>query len=214
MAITYPLSMPTVPTSRQISLEGDSAVAITQSPYTLTQQIQEYGGEMWRAKVSIAPTKTRAQAEAWISFLLALRGRKGTFLLGDPNGKTPRGVATGSPVVDGGSQTVGGGTLALRGFPNSVTGILLAGDYLQLTTTRAAGGSVVRLYKNLTDANSDGTGRVTLDIFPKLHEAPADATAIVLSNAKGEFRLATNTRGWTLDQALVYGIDFEAWEAV
>lgn len=73
-------------------------VAISRSEFTSQQQVQEHQGSMWRGKVSL-PQMKRENAEDWLGFLAALHGRFGTFLIGDPNGETARGVATGTPLL-------------------------------------------------------------------------------------------------------------------
>jgi hypothetical protein len=131
----------------------------------------------------------------------------GTFLLGDPAGKTPRGVATGTPLVNGANQA--GKQLVTDGWTINIANILRAGDYIQVAT-----GATQRLYKNLTDANSNPSGQATFDIFPTLHEPPADNASIVTASAKGLFRLASNDTEWSVDAAQLYGVAFEAIEAI
>jgi hypothetical protein len=139
--------------------------------------------------------------------LISLRGQLGTFLLGDPTGATARGAATGTPLVNGASQT--GGSLVIDGATNSVTGWLKAGDYIQLGT-----GSSSRLHKVLADANSSAGGAVTLDIWPHIRISPADNAAVTVSSAKGLFRLSSNEQAWSVNEAAIYGITFSAMEAV
>lgn len=204
--ITYPLNLPASPPGfRTFDLNGNAVVGLSVSPFTGQQQIYEWPGSWWEAKVSLPPMK-RADAERWIGFLLALRGRAGTFLMGDPLAKTARGIATGTPQVNGAGQT--GKTLATKGWTANKTGILLAGDYFQLGS-----GSATRLHKLLKDANSDGTGLATLDIFPSLRESPANNDALTISSARGTFRLAANKQGFAINVDQTYGIGFEAVEA-
>ena len=97
MAISYPLSTPTNIGIAQIELRAINAVAYGRSPFTFVGQAFAYSGQMWTADVSL-PNMKRQDAEYWVTFLLSLRGQYGTFLLGDPLGATPRGVAPrGSP---------------------------------------------------------------------------------------------------------------------
>lgn len=92
MAITYPLSPPTNIGIANIILSADNATAISQSPFTFSQQVIKHQGERWRASVSLPPMKA-VDAEYWVAFLLSLRGQYGTFRLGDPNYTSPRGTA-------------------------------------------------------------------------------------------------------------------------
>ena len=209
MAISYPLAFPTQTGVATIELSATNSVAITESPFTLKQQVVTHTGQRWGANVSMPPMK-RADAEVWVSFLLSLRGSSGTFLMGDPIGATARGSASstpGTPVVNGSGQT--GGTLSIDGLPVSATGYLKAGDYIQL-----GGGSSATLHKVLADVNSNASGQATLDIWPHIRTAPADDATVVVANAKGVFRLADNETNWSINQASFYGISFAAFEAI
>lgn len=90
MAITYPLNTPTNIGIANITLMAENAVAVSQSPFTFTQQVVAHPGQRWAASVSLPPMK-RVDAENWIAFLLSLKGQVGTFLLGDPNAVNPQG---------------------------------------------------------------------------------------------------------------------------
>lgn len=207
MSISYPLSLPsTTPQVARIDLVAYSAVGITTSPFTFSSQRQEHAGMFFGANVSL-PFMLRADAEEWIAFLLALNGPTGTFLMGDPAARTPRGTATGTPRVNGASQT--GQTLITDGWTINITNILRKGDYIQLGN---------RLYKVLLDVNSDGSGNATLDIWPRIRESPADDTAITTNNTVGLFRLTsteiplTSTGGH--EDSPVYSVSFSAIEAI
>lgn len=208
MAETYPISIPNNRIS-SIRLIARNAVAVAASPFTFAQQVYRHQGQGWEADISIPPMK-REDAEAWVSFLLRLRGQYGTFLLGDPNGATPRGSAsttTGTPVVNGASQT--GDELNIDGLPVSVSGYLLAGDYIQLGS-----GSTATLHKVLEDVDSNASGEATLNLFPAVRTAPSDNAAVTVSNAKGNFRLNANETSWDINTASIYGITFGAVEAL
>lgn len=205
MSITYPISTPSTDIAK-VKFVATDIVGVSQSPFSGVQQVYKYSGQFWEADVTLPPMK-REVAEYWISFLLKLNGAYGTFLLGDPSGKTPRGVATGSPLVNGSSQT--GNELFTDGWTPSVTGILKAGDYIQLGT-----GATSRLYKVLDDVNSDGSGNATLTIYPNLRSSPNNNDPIFTSNAKSVFRLSGNQTTWDVNEAAMYGITFGAREAL
>jgi len=219
MAISYPLSMPNAPGFQKQNLSAVNVVGIAVSPFTKQQQTYEWPAEYWHLDIALPPM-SRTLAEAWVTFLVSLRGYVGTFHAGDGAVKAPQGVATGTPVVNG-AQSAAGVTLNTKGWTHSVTGILKAGDYIQLGT-----GTQQRVYKVLTDANSDSSGNATLDIFPRLREGVSDGQPITLTNCQGTFRLAFETPGsgsasgagnartWSVDEAMVYGITFQAQEAL
>lgn len=206
MTISYPLTMPTTPEPAAIRFTARTIVGLSASPFTGQQQVYQHSGEWWEAEVTLTPM-TRAQAEPWIGFFLALAGRTGTFYLGDAAAKSVRGIGTGSPLVKGGSQV--GKALITDGWTISQTGILKAGDWFQVGSSASQ-----RIYRVMQDANSDGSGNATFDIFPRLRESPADNAPLTLANTKGVFRLASNDFGYDVAPALIYGgFTFAAVEA-
>lgn len=209
MAIAYPLTLPTITGIRSINLRARNSVGLSRSPFTFKEQVFSHGGQMFEAEIALPPM-TRAEGEQWVSFLIKLKGMQGTFLLGDPAAATPRGSASstpGTPVVNGAGQT--GDDLTVSGLPADVDGYLLAGDYIQLGT-----GSAATLHKVLNDVDTTAGGAATLDLFPAIRTAPADAATVVVSNAKGVFRLATNETNWSINEITHYGITFAAVEAI
>ena len=202
MAIAYPLNLPNTTSFESARFTARSVVGVSKSPFTGATQIQKHQGQWFEFEGKLIPM-TRPNAEAWMSFMLSLNGMQGTFLLGDPLGATARGIASGTPLVKGASQT--GNSLITDGWTVSQTGILKAGDWIQLGS-----GSSSKLYKVLTDVNSDGSGNATLDIFPSINTAVADNSALVVSSAKGLFRLGSNEMAFELQQAQKYGIAFSA----
>jgi hypothetical protein len=206
MAITYPLTLPTNKNIKSVDFRAVNAVAYSASPFTFSGQTFAYAGQMWQADITL-PAMKRSDAEQWVSWLISLRGQYGTFLLGDFVGGTARGTPTGAPLVNGASQT--GGELIIDGATPDVTGWLKAGDYIQLGTS-----SNSRLHKVLQNVDSDGSGNVTLDIWPHLRSSPANNTTVIVSNPKGLFRLSSNETAWTVSDLLLYGITFGAMEVV
>lgn len=200
MPVTYPLSLPTSPTSQVITLRKHSVGAKGISPFSLVSQVQMGGGQCWSGSV-VLPRMTRAQAEPWIAKLVSLNGVEGSFLAGDSANKLPRGVATGTPLVKGGGQT--GYDLITDGWTSGVTGILKAGDWVQLGS-----GSSAKLYKNIVDVNSNGSGEATLTLWPRITSAPADNAALVISSPMGKFMLAQDVE-WNIDPGKIYSTGFE-----
>jgi hypothetical protein len=193
MAITYPISTPTDIGIAQIELGATNAVAVSKSPFTFATQVHAYSGEMWSASVTIPPVR-KDLAEPWVAFLMSLRGQYGTFLLGDPNNTSPRGTANAATIS---------GSLGDRSVTVTMTGTLLAGDYIQLGS-----GSNAKLHKVLVDQSGSGT----LEIWPALRSNFSGAAT--LTNTKGVFRLASNQTNWSIGNSSAYGIQFEAMEDI
>ena len=83
MAIAYPIAFPAVKGPVSVLFRARSAVGLSVSPFTFGQQAYAHAGEAWEVDIAMPPM-ARADAEAFVSFLLALSGRRGTFLFGDP----------------------------------------------------------------------------------------------------------------------------------
>ena len=194
MALSYPLSLPDTIGIAQIELRATNAVALSSSPFTFQQQVHVYSGQAWSADISLPPVNEEL-AEAWVGFLLALRGQSGTFYLNDPLNTSPRGTATSLSVTGSpGSSSVSA----------SLNGSLKAGDWFSLGS-----GTSTRLYKVVQDINSSGT----MEIYPALRSA-ASGTSADLTGAKGVFRLASNETSWSINETNSYGITFGAIEAL
>ena len=194
MAISYPLDTPTSIGIESIELRAVNAVATSQSPFTYKQQVIAHKGQRWEASVSIPPVR-RDKAAEWKAMLVALKGQTGTFLLGDPDYATPRGTVSSCSV----SGSEGDETVTV-----SMSGSLLAGDYIQLGS-----GSSSKLHQVLVDQTGDGS----LEIWPSLRDDYSSSTA-VLTNPKGVFRLNSNMSSWSINNASFYGISFEAIENI
>jgi hypothetical protein len=200
---SYPLSLPTVPGVKKVKWTMDNAVAISESPFSFEQQAYQWQGQRWKGVVTM-PTMNRQQAEVWLAVMAQLNGRAGSFLLGDPDAKKPRGDGRGTPIVSGAGQT--GNTLATTGWAIGINGILKAGDYFQIGS-----GSTARMHKLLFDTNSDGAGNATLTFWPTLRYSPALGTPITVNSAMSQFRLDA-AFGWDANEVSAYEIMFSVTE--
>ena len=199
MAISYPLTLPTITGIRNVEIRAVNAVAYSQSPFTFSGQAHAYQGQMWQAEITL-PAMNRSTAETWIAFLLSLRGQFGTFLLGDPRGCALRGTAISCTITG----SAGDNTVSAV-VPIHET--LAAGDYIQLGS-----GATATLHKVLV--NYTGTGSAAdLEIWPALR-VNRSAVAATLSYTKGVFRLSSNEQGWSSNELAKYGITFAAREAI
>ncbi len=204
---TFILPMPTSPAPRQIDFEVNEHVGVTQSPFTLQTQTQVWpGADWWTASISM-PSMQNTKADAWVAWLMSLRGMQYAFLLGDRSGKAPNGRPTGTPVVDGSVTTNNLPTsqvLYTRGWSPYSLNNLRPGDYIQLG---------YRLYTVLTPVNADLNGKAAVSIWPSLREQPADGQRIFTTNTQGVFRLADNKRDWTIHAEKIVNIAFKGIEA-
>jgi len=208
MAISFPVTLPfTTKTARGIEFQPLIGVAAERSPYSGVENVQDSGKRLLQARVTLPPMTRAGGAADWVAALRSLDGPLGTFYLGDTAWSTPRGVGTGTPLVNGASQT--GEDLVTDGWTAGQTGIMKRGDWIQLGT-----GSSSRLYMVVADVNSNGSGQATLTIRPKLRSSPADNAPIVVNNPVGVFRLAV-APGWAVDELkMEAGLSFMAVEAL
>lgn len=201
MALSFPLTFPSSGVT-EIEIRMINAVASTRSPTSGQQYYQQHSAQYWEADIK-CPKMDRATAAEWQAFLASLQGRYGTFLMGEPEAATARGVATGTPLVNGASQT--GNVLVTDGWTISTNNILRQGDFIQIGT---------HMYMILKDVNSDGSGNATLDVWPNLRSDVTDNAAITVSNPKCIWRLDTNTVSWRTDIYGYYTVEFSAVEGV
>ena len=194
MSQSPPKSLPTTIGIAEVEFRAVNAVAVSQSPFTFQQQIHVYSGQAWQADISLPPVKADL-AEAWVGFLLSLRGQYGTFYLGDPLNTAPRGTATTLSVT---------GSAGSSSVTATLNGSLKAGDWFSLGS-----GNSTRLYKVVQDISSTGT----MEIYPALRATVSSASAD-LTEAKGAFRLASNETSWSINDINSYGITFGAVEAL
>lgn len=210
MAITYPLSVPTTIGIGQIELRANNVVGLSQSPFTYKQQVVQHQGQRWEASVQIPPVR-KDLAEEWVAFLLSLKGRYGTFYLGDPNMTSPRGTVLSTTSVtlytsaSSGDESI---SITKSGGPIK-TNFLRAGDYIQIGS-----GSAQTLHKVLANVDLDANGRGTADIWPHIRTTVSSGTSVVHQSAKGVFRLSSNLTSWSINNASAYGISFDAVEVI
>ena len=117
-------------------------------------------------------------------------------------------VSSGTAITFSGMQ---GDYLYTRGWTANVTGILKAGDYVQIGT-----GTNTTLYRLTSDATSDSSGYAALEVWPQVRQnpaPPADATALILTNTVGRFRLDKST-GWKITPPIFGAITLTAHEAL
>jgi len=202
---SYPLTLPTATGIKTQNFSLTRVVAVTTSPFTFQSQVHQHQGEFWRTVISLPPM-LKTNAHVWLSFLLQLRGRRGTFKIGDQDCKTIKGTATGTVRVNGASQT--GNQVALDGFTASRANVFKAGDYIQINSY---------VYMVTADATANGSGEADVKIEPALRsgiETINDDTTVVYSNTTTLMRLDSNETGWNTDEVSKYGISFSASEAL
>jgi hypothetical protein len=176
---------------------------VFESPFSRSIQTSELPGTIWVARLVFENLKADEHRRL-AAFLTTLHGAAGRFDLWDHRAEFPRGVATGSPQVNGGGQT--GTSLATKGWTASVTGILKAGDMISFAS---------ELHMVTADANSNGSGNATLAIEPAIRVSPANNAAITTVRASCPFMLVGDDQAsWRTRPGLLASFVLEAREAV
>lgn len=189
------IDMPPNPGFRASEFGLETNTQRFESPITKAVQRVLLGGGRWTVTYTIRRMRANETLAAqWIAFFLNLQGSFGAFNAYDPDRQTPRGVATGTPLVKNGSQT--GSSLTTDGWTASVPGIMKAGDYF----------SVNGELKQLTaDAASDGSGNATLSFKPPLRSSPADNAPLTVQRPTCTMILADDMQAkWRANENGVY----------
>ena len=176
-----------------------TAVAVTASPFTGTQQVQDWGGEWWAYQIEFA-VRQGADGRRLSAFFAALGGSRGTFIFRDPFVGYPAGPA--SVLVNSVGQT--GNALTVDGLG---TQALLAGDFVQLGTL-----GTTRLYQVTADA-TPVAGAATLQIVPKLR-APSVNNEAVNIRTPGVLLRLTSPVPASIGLADLYRFSITAREAL
>ena len=206
-APTYPLTVPSSPYYQKSTWALQRKTAISVSPFSGAQQIYEYDYALWSATLTLPPM-LRSDAANWQAFILKLHGRKGTFLLGDPDARTPRGTISGA-VTLGASIGVGNFTISISTSQNNLVNAFRAGDYIQLGS-----GGTSKLHMIVDDVTTDGSGDADINIEPSIKTALTSGGTVTYTNAKGLFRMESPIIDWDADEVRKYGISFDAMEAM
>jgi hypothetical protein len=171
----YPLAFPTVSGIAEIEWLPQSSVDTSRSWATRVSQTYDWGGKSRRVRIEL-PHMSLADAKIWQSWIYELNGREGVFYLSDTIGGPGLGTVAGSPLINGAGQVTE--TLITDGWTSGDT--VVAGDWISIND---------RLYTILEDGTADGSGNLTLTVWPDA-DSPGDNAAISYgAAARGIFRL-------------------------
>lgn len=179
MALTFPLSLPTVRGTSEITLHRHNVVGASYSGTSLAGQTYRWGGNRWELSL-VFPKMARAHGAQWDAVLTALEGPHGSFLWGPPRYTAPLGTVGGSPVCTSAADRAQ--TIAVSGG----TGTLLRGSMVSIGS-----GLARRMYMVLADVSLAGGN---MEIWPSLRGAIASSTAIVLNGPSCIFQLAPGSK--------------------
>jgi len=206
MTITYPLDFPDVPiASSRFGLNVNQAVYESSLSRKRTVQAHAAGRtDRWEGVLTTAQL-TPGQLAGMTSWLVSLRGLRGTFRAFDPDRRMPRGVAASTasvPVVAGGGQT--GRSIATAGWQADIPNLLLPGDYISIGN---------QYFMVLEPVDGDSGGGAAITVEPAIRISPADSEAVVFDNPTCLARVTSSANSWETDM-LRTGVVSIAWEEV
>lgn len=172
------------------------------SPLSGDTQRAELVGARWMATYTLTPYgENEAKLDEIKMFLLRLRGGANTFYAFDPDRRVAKGTPTGSPLVNGGSQT--GTSLITDGWTAS-TVVLRPGDYFTVNN---------ELKKVVSNVTSDGSGNATITFEPPLRSSPADNAPLTIRDASCIMRLVDDNQAmWDMNEHGICEITFSGVE--
>jgi hypothetical protein len=181
------------------ALEGIKMKSVTPTmvsfSHNLRRQARSLGSQLWYIEGNLPPMY-RSEAAPIYAFLMAQRGQYETFNIVLPGLGSSRGVATGTPLVKGASQT--GRSVLTDGWTATQTNIVRAGDFIKF-----AGHN--KVYMITADTNSNGFGEATITVEPALVASPADNAVVTVNNVP--FTVANVDDGLDISlDAIMYGL--------
>ncbi|MDH5541976.1 MAG: hypothetical protein OEY64_03315 [Nitrospinota bacterium] len=140
--------METFPSTIPISMVGDVRNnVLTLKSRSESQKLftRRTGGQFWSFTIKMPPLKADEFA-AFEAFTLRQNGGAEPFQIVLPHRKLARGVATGTPLVNGGAKA-GATVVYVDGFTPGITSIMMEGDIIKF-------GSHSKVYTNLYNVTS------------------------------------------------------------
>ena len=177
------LTFPSVtPTRSTFTYDGN--VSTSRSWLTGFTQTHAFGGERLECTLYFENLQNADRTEM-IGWIAEMNGGQNRVLV-PVKGTTNRGAFGGSPIVAGANQV--GTQLTIDGCSNNITNWVRKGDYVSFNQ---------ELKIITADADSDGSGNVTLSFRPRIRTSPSDNAAITTSNPTGRFLLLPGRVQWS-----------------
>jgi hypothetical protein len=144
-----------------------TATSQTQSPFTGSTEVQDWGGEWWEYEIEFA-AQSGPLARSVSAALSALGSGRGILRFADPSIE-PKSL---SQTITLDLPVSGGNVLQTRGWPAALPA-MASGDFLTIGADRES-----RLHQVAFDAAANMNGIATLTVFPALRRALAAGTVL------------------------------------
>ncbi len=184
--------LPELPGLKEISIDKHDSVSDSASPYTRVTQVQWWPGADFLTGSFSLPVMPMDVWAAWDAWQGEMRGRANVFQLGHPL----RALLMGTGNVAAGAITVRGAhsgrgiVLHTAGWTPNAVGVMLPGDHFQLG---------LRLHIVGRRVDADANGFADIYVYPTLRDALVGGEPLILHDAQGLWRLASNVRGGSTD---------------
>ena len=175
------ITMPTSPGIASSEFTLVRTIGTTISPFTGQQKVQEFPNTYWQASVTIPPQK-RSTVVLWQSFLANLKGPANSFLLSDPDAKTPLGTHSAATLTAAVRVNDTSETLSFNGSNNRITAAsnifsnTFVGDFVHVTgatneinngthkVTTKNSNAIITVDTNLTTESSTASCKVRQNV--------------------------------------------------
>lgn len=145
--------------------------------YSGQSQAVDLLGEFWTAQITLPARRSDALGAQREAFFERLHGRANTLQLWNLKRPAPRGTMRGSPTISGAVAQLAS-TINVQ---TTVGATLLRGDLIGF------GGQVSRV---MADATANGSGLITLEIWPRARAAVSSGAAVSWDKPLVTFRMA------------------------
>lgn len=185
---TFPISLPSSPALGPVTLELVNKAGVSTATFTGKQKVARTVGQFWVYELTMPEIRQEDHGK-WTSFLLQLQGRKETFLAGDPMSAQVLGNVDTSNTIQV-LRVIDNFNVQIDGLTANTSSVLNPGDYIQFEDT-----DELKLVTQTVDSNDNGVAQVGFE--PALHTHPSTDTNVTIQNAKGEFRLDSDSVEWS-----------------
>tara|TARA_Y100001963_G_scaffold160024_1_gene267155 strand:+ start:8365 stop:8961 length:597 start_codon:yes stop_codon:yes gene_type:complete len=194
-------TLPITPKFQSLSIQSIQP-SLTVRTISGRRQSRQIGGQLWRMTITY-PSMTRAEFQPILAFFISQRGAYDTFQVRPTVHEDTTGGASGSPTVNGASQT--GRTVTTDNWPNSTT-VMKAGDFIKF-------GGHTKIYMLTGDATSDGSGNASLTIEPALLTSPSDNDTVIYNDIPFTMSFDSDVTEFTTNSSGMYQYSIELVEA-
>lgn len=199
MSISFPSNPPPSPGFSQAQIRIRNVVQQNTIQFNLDQQKNNLGRNKWAGNLTV-DRMPESQARQWKAWMTSMRGKRGTFKVGDPGYFGPYGNVSNQGTVK--SIPANKNFVIGEGYAGSTT-IFKRGDMVEISD---------ELKIIIRDITTESNGNALLAFVPPIRDTSSAGQSIIHTDPKGEFRFDTNSPRWN-DETVITNMDFPIMEA-